>query len=74
MFNKIVRTSHGCITTNLNQSVLQCNGNIPVHIQPKSLSCAISWDSYGYCVFRSQGVLLSHFQKRYENVNSASYS
>jgi hypothetical protein len=31
--------NHGCITINPNQSVLQCNGNIPVHllVQPKSL-------------------------------------
>jgi hypothetical protein len=27
--------NHGCITTNPNQSVLQCNGNFPVHFQPK---------------------------------------
>jgi hypothetical protein len=30
-------TNHGCIATNPNQSVLQCNGNIPLHLQPKSL-------------------------------------
>jgi hypothetical protein len=29
--------NHGCITTNSNQSELQCNGNIPVHLQLKSL-------------------------------------
>jgi hypothetical protein len=29
--------THVCITTNLNQSIFQCNGNIPVHPQPKSL-------------------------------------
>jgi hypothetical protein len=33
----LLRTIHGRITTNLNQSVLQCNGNIPVHLQPKNL-------------------------------------
>jgi hypothetical protein len=35
----LLRTNHGCITTNPNQSVLQCNRNIPVHllVQPKSL-------------------------------------
>jgi hypothetical protein len=27
--------NHGCITTNPKQSVLQCNGNIPVHLQAK---------------------------------------
>jgi hypothetical protein len=30
-------TNHGCITTNPNQSVLQCNGNNLVHFQPKSV-------------------------------------
>jgi hypothetical protein len=36
----LLGTNHGCITTNLNQSTLQCNGNILVHLQPKSLrSC-----------------------------------
>jgi transposase len=34
MFNRIV---NGCITTNPYESVLQCNRNIPVHLQPKSL-------------------------------------
>jgi hypothetical protein len=29
--------NHGCITTNPNQSVLQWNENVPVHVQPKSL-------------------------------------
>jgi hypothetical protein len=29
--------NHGWITINANQSVLQCNGNITVHLQPKSL-------------------------------------
>jgi hypothetical protein len=66
---------HGCITTNPNQR-LQCNGNIPVHIQPNSsmfkvtpsagkVMLTVFWDS--------QGVLLAHFQKRGENVNSATY-
>jgi transposase len=32
----LLGTNHGCFTTNMNQSVLQCNGNIPVHLQPKS--------------------------------------
>jgi hypothetical protein len=30
----LLGTNHGCITTNLVQSVLECNGNIPVHLQP----------------------------------------
>jgi hypothetical protein len=34
----ILGTNHGCITTNPNQSVLQCNGKIKAHlVQPKSL-------------------------------------
>jgi hypothetical protein len=32
----LLGTNHGCVSTILNQSVLQCNGNIPVHVQPKS--------------------------------------
>jgi hypothetical protein len=36
MLNRIVTGDESrCITTNPNQSVLQCNGNIPVHLQPK---------------------------------------
>jgi hypothetical protein len=31
----LLRTNHGCITTNPNQSVLQFNGNIPVHLKRK---------------------------------------
>jgi hypothetical protein len=33
----LLGTNHGCITTSPNQSVLQCNGNISVHVQQKSL-------------------------------------
>jgi hypothetical protein len=33
----LLGTNHGCITSNPNQSVLQCNGNIPIHHQTKSL-------------------------------------
>jgi histone-lysine N-methyltransferase SETMAR len=56
--------------------VLQCNAKIPAHLQQKSSKFKITqlagkvmlivfWDS--------QGVLLAHFQKRGENVNSAAY-
>jgi hypothetical protein len=54
--------------------VLQCNRNIPVHLQTKSFKVrpyvgkvmlAVFWDF--------QGVVLAHFQKHGENVNSASY-
>jgi hypothetical protein len=69
----LLGTNHGCITTNPNQSVLQCNGNIPVHllVQPKYLREAgkvmliVFWDP--------QGVLLAHFQNRGENINSTLY-
>jgi hypothetical protein len=54
----LLGTNHKSITTNPNQSVLQCNGNIPVHPQPKSskfkvLPSAVKvmltmfWDSQG---------------------------
>jgi hypothetical protein len=70
-----LKTDHGCIITNPNQTVLQCNENIPVHRHPKSSNFKVTplagkvmltvfWDS--------QRVLLSHFQKRGEDVNSAS--
>jgi hypothetical protein len=32
----LLEMNHGCITTNMNKSVLHCNGNIPVNFQPKS--------------------------------------
>jgi hypothetical protein len=37
------------------------------------LGYTISREGYAYHVFNSQGVLLAHFQKHGENVNSASY-
>jgi hypothetical protein len=56
--------------------VLRCNGNIPVHHQPKSSKFNVS-PSAGKVVLTvfgdSQGVLLAHFQKRGANVNSTSY-
>jgi hypothetical protein len=65
----LLGTNHGCITE------LQCNGNIPVHLHPKSsksvtpaagkVMFAMFWDS--------QGVLFAHFQKSGENTNFASY-
>jgi hypothetical protein len=65
----LLGTNHGRITTNPNQSVLQCNGNISVHfkVTPSAGKVMLT-------VFRdSRGVLLVHFKKRGENVNSASY-
>jgi hypothetical protein len=72
----LLGTNHGCFTTNPNQSMLQFNGNIPVHLQPKSstfnvtpsagkVMLTVFWDS--------QEVLLAHFQKHGENMNSAWY-
>jgi hypothetical protein len=37
----LLGTNHGCISANPNQSVLQCNGNIPVHVQRESLRLRI---------------------------------
>jgi hypothetical protein len=51
----LLGTNHGCITTNPNQSELQCNGNIPVHLQPKSSKFKVT------VFWNSQGVLLAHF-------------
>jgi hypothetical protein len=46
----LLGTNPGCITTNLNQSVLHCNGNITVHLQPEIQGYAISWEGYAYHV------------------------
>jgi hypothetical protein len=70
----LLGTNHGCITTNPNKSVLQCNGNIPVHLRPKSSKFTPSAGKVMLTVFcDSQGVLLANFQKRGENVISTSY-
>jgi hypothetical protein len=72
----LLGTNHKFITTNLNQSVLQCSGNISVHVQPKTFKVT-STPSAGKVVLTvfwdPQAVLLAHFQKHGENVNSASY-
>jgi hypothetical protein len=63
----------GCITTNSNQSMLQCSGNIPVYLQPISFKVMPSAGKVMLTIFRdSQGVLLAYFQKCGENQNSAS--
>jgi hypothetical protein len=37
MLNRLLLgMNYGCITTNPNQSVLQCNGHIQVHLQPQA--------------------------------------
>jgi hypothetical protein len=72
----LVGKNHECITTNPNQSMLHCNGNIPVHLQPKSSKFRVtpSTGKVMLTMFRdSHGVLLADFQKHGENVNSASY-
>jgi hypothetical protein len=75
MLNKLLLgTNHGCITTNPNRSMLQCNGNIPVHLQPKSSKFKFTPPAGKFVLASirdSQGVLLPHFQKPGENVNSA---
>jgi hypothetical protein len=56
--------------------MFQCNRNIPVHLQQKDRNYAISWEGYAYRVFGFSGSTVSpfsDFQKRGENVNSASY-
>jgi hypothetical protein len=72
----LLGTDHGCITINQNQSVLQWNGNIPVHLQPKGSKFKVTPSAGKVMIIAfwdSQGVLLAHFQKRGENVNSALY-
>jgi hypothetical protein len=73
----LLGANHGCITTNLNQSVLHCNGNIPVHLQQKKVLKIAHTPSAGRVMLAmfwdGQGVLLPHSQKHVENVNSASY-
>jgi hypothetical protein len=45
----LLGTNHG-FTANSNESVLQCNGNIPVHLDPRSSSYSIRWEVYAYRV------------------------
>jgi hypothetical protein len=63
----LLGSNHGCITThtNPNQSVLQCNGNIPVHLQPKSSEIKVTpsaWKVMFTVFWDSHGVLLAHFR------------
>jgi hypothetical protein len=62
----LVGTNHGYNITTPNQSVLQCNGNqnVKFTLSAGKVILTVFWDS--------QRVLLAHFQKRGENVNSAS--
>jgi hypothetical protein len=60
----LLRTNHGCITTNPIQSVLQCDGNIPVNLQLKSWEgYAISWKGYAYRVLWFSGSTVSPFSE-----------
>jgi hypothetical protein len=71
----LLGTNHGCIATNQNQSVLQCNENIPVHFQPKCFRLRVchQQEKVMLTVFwNSQGVMITHFQKRGQNMISAS--
>jgi hypothetical protein len=63
----LLGTNHGCITINPNQSVLQCSVKPPSSPSTKKFKVAAT------VFWAPQGVLLAHFQKRGENVNSASY-
>jgi hypothetical protein len=66
--------NHGSITTNLNQRVLQPSGNIQFHFHPKGFKVTPSEGKIMLTVFWDfLGVLLSNFQKRGENMNSAAY-
>jgi hypothetical protein len=71
----LLEANGGCFTTSPDQSVLQSNGNIPVHLQPKGSKFKVM-PSTGKIILSmfldSQDVLLAHFQKHGENVNSAS--
>jgi hypothetical protein len=49
--------NHGSITTNLNQSVLQCNGNNPVHPQPRSSKLKVQLGRLCLACF---GILTEH--------------
>jgi hypothetical protein len=61
----LLGTNHGCITTNPNQNLLQCTGNIPVHFQPKSLNYAPSLEGYAYCVLGFSVSAGSPFSERW---------
>jgi hypothetical protein len=79
----LLGTNHGCITTNPNQSVLQCNAmqcnamqtsQFIFNQKARSLRLRHQLGSFRLTVFWNfQGMLLAYFQKRGGNVNSASY-
>jgi hypothetical protein len=57
----------------MNQSMLQGNGNIPVHLHEKFKVMQLARKIMLTMFWYSQGVLLAPFQKHGKNVNSASY-
>jgi hypothetical protein len=59
----LLGADHMYITTNPNQSVLQRNGNMPFHLQPKSLrlQVVISWEDYAYRILGISGTTISPF-------------
>jgi hypothetical protein len=57
-------TNHGRITTNQSQRVIQCNGDIPVHlVQQKGYGYAIGWVLYTYRVLGFPGSIVSPFSE-----------
>jgi hypothetical protein len=72
----LLGSNHGRITSNPNQSLLQCNRNIPVHLQQKSskLKVTPSGEKFLLAVFwDSQGVVLAHFKNCGEDWKFSSY-
>jgi hypothetical protein len=53
--------NHRSITTNPKQSMLQCNGTIPVHllVQPNISGYAISWEDFACSVLGLSGSAVS---------------
>jgi hypothetical protein len=64
----LVGTNRGCITTNPNWSMLQFNGNMPVHFPPESLRlCHLIWEGYAYHIFGFSESTVSPFSECDEN-------
>jgi hypothetical protein len=54
----LLGSNHGCVTTNPKQGTLQCNGSIPVDLQPKRCKVyeyAMSLEGYAYRVLGFSG-------------------
>jgi hypothetical protein len=61
----LLGTNHGYITTNPNESMLQCSRNIPVHLHPKSSKFKVT-PSVGK-------VMLAVLNRRYVSTNPKKY-